>query len=430
MPASCIIQPVGRKRRLGMPRSLGVEASGSGDLDTIARWLDRSWVMSRDGTLTPSGGTGGAILSPRRGVSVTGPDSFDLAVPGYGSLKMVMAYDAITNLTGAMTASGQLLSNTLSGMKRTIVENTTTNLHYASGGAITLTDGASYRLCGILKREAGDKHAVYYWGRSGQIAGMAINFTTGAVASYVAGGGAVSSLSAVDLGNGRWSISCVITDPAWGGTVTPLLFTSTNGTAPTSHTGDGVSAISLEGATLTPLTDYAPLMAEGITRIADSWVWTTPAAVPQNCEITHLGWQPHVDGDNGVTSHMWIEGGTAFTAPRLFRGSATSLTASDYDGGSKTAAITRTLPNRAILFIQRHRRDAGTIAAGYGATLGTTTATGTLEAPTTIRAGFSSVAGRASRAGNAVIITPGGCTQAERDATARMFHLQPLAAVA
>jgi hypothetical protein len=220
----------------------------------------------------------------------------------------------------------------------------------------------------------------------------------------------------------------VVSSTAWGGSPTGSFYVSHQGSGDPSHTGDGTSSLIITGLSLTPLTDYAPLMAESITRTADTWAWTTPAAVPHNAELTHLGWQPHADGDMNIANQTWA---TSSGYLQLYRQAATILRTSDNSGGGKTADITRTLPNRSILFVQRKVLTPTGIAAGYSSTIGTPTAGGpTWEGPTSLIVGRAGVAGRASRAGNALIITPGGCTQEERDAAGRMFHLKTLAAAA
>jgi hypothetical protein len=422
------------RRELGLGLGMIAPAWQRGGTDeaVIKNWLDRSWVMGRDGVLTPTGGTGGAILSPRRGVSVTGPDSFDLPVPGYGSLKMAMAWDAITNLCADTNSSLRLAANSYSAPARVITEDNTTNTHYARQAAgVTLTDAATYRVGALIERVTGSRHAVLeVLGDS--TTGVVVNLDTLAATNLAASGGTVSDVVVTRYGTTGAVVWFRATSTGWGAAPKVIAGFSSNGTSLNSYAGDNTSSLRFSNITLTPLTDYSPLMAENIVRAADSWVWTLPAVLPQDCEFTSPLWQPHADGGMGIATQIWFEGVTTSTFPRIYRGAAdTTMVAADYDTGSKTKNVTRTLPSRGIIAVQRLRRYTDSVDGGYGAALaGTPTAGGAWLAQDKFKIGFGATAGRASRAGTALIITPGGCTQSERDAAARTFHLVPLAAAA
>lgn len=430
MRGEAIIRPMGTSRRLGMPfAAAGAEAAGSGDLDVVRRWLDRSWLSWRDGSMAGTGGVGNAI-NPATGAVQSGPMTMDLAVAGLPAIRMGFAWDAITNLlVGGLTSGAALASNTPNApnLSRVIVEDNTTAAHYSHRAGNALATGTSYRLAFQVRRVVGARHAVCYAVQTA-VAGMVVNLTTGAITYMGTAGGSASGGTAVLGADGWWTCSVTISSSAsWAGAATIVAGFSSNGTSLDSYAGDNTSALEYRGITVAPLTDYAPLLAEGITRTADSWIWTLPAALPQNAEISHIGVQPYADGDMGVTNQTW----TQFSAPSavsdLVRNAATTLLAQDNAGGGKSASITRSLPNRAISFIQRHYRNASNLYAGYGSTLSVgDPPSGAWAGHTAIHLGHSVTAGRASRAANTLIITPGGCTQAEREAEARLLHLRPV----
>jgi hypothetical protein len=414
---------------LGLGLGLGMTRAAA--IDIWQRKLKRSWVAWRDGSMAGSGATGGGAINPRTGVVETGPMVMD-----FMGLRFGFAWDAITNLVGAISLGGGLGSNTLNAatLERTIVEDGATGPHYANCATFAVVDGANYRVVVGVRRISGtSRHALlmYSTAAGGQGVRVAINMDTGALTTVNSGTGALASVSASAAPGGGWIIDARFAVATWGANATVFATISNNpiATSLPSYAGDGASGLVLTGTTWSTLTDSAPRLAEGITRTADSWIWTTPAAVPQNAEITHLLMQPYADGDMGITAQTWLAGGTAGSS--LIRGGATSLGAWDYDGTDKNDLVTRTLPSRATLCIQRHIRRAADIEAGYGAALsGSPTAGSSWQGNTTLRIGRGSAAGRASRAANAVILTPGGCTQAERVAETILFHQRPVALVA
>jgi hypothetical protein len=394
---------------------------------TIRTWLARSWVAWRDGSMAASGGTGGSAINPATGAVETGPMTMDFL-----GLRFGFAWDEIVNKCSAMTiAPSGLASNTLVGMARTLTEDTSTGIHGVGSTAFALVDGTNYGAEVIVSRKAGSpsaRHLALYPARGGgERAGVIINLDTGAaVGSAIAGGGSVSGITSRALGGGRFHIRWSLVNSAWGGTPSLYAVGTTSPTLlSTSYQGDG-SGFVIEGMTLSPATDFAPLLAEGITRTADSFIWTTPAAVPQICEFTHLCLQPYASGDMGVAAQTWLENqsGTA-QRMRIYRNDATSFYYADYDSGNKSDGASGVPPAAATLHIRRGIRTASSIEAGYGsAGSGSPTAGSSWTAWSAFYLGRAAAAGRASRAANTLIITPGGCTQYERDAQARMFHLR------
>jgi hypothetical protein len=395
-----------------------------GDWATFRRKLARSWVAWRDGSMAASGGTGGSAINPRTGAVETGPMTMD-----FMGLRFGFTWDQISQLCPAMTGGQNgLTSRVLSSLDRTLIEDSANTSHYnSSASGVSLTNGVLYNFQCVLRRSGGSRHAALYASVGGNRAGFVVNMDTGVATASTTGTGAVASLR-TDAVPGGWRVSCSISASAWGGTPTLFERLSNSGTdAVPSYTGDGASGIVYTGVTLSLATDFAPLLAEGITRTADSFIWTTPAVLPQNCEISHLLMQPYADGDMGITRQTWFRGNAKISA--LERSSATvGIAYGDDAVGTKSANTpSRTLPNRATLAIQRFRRTPASLSAGYGATMGTETAiTAPHESVAALAVGYYSTPGRASRGANTLIITPGGCTQAEREAEARLFHLRPV----
>ena len=204
----------------------------------------------------------------------------------------------------------------------------------------------------------------------------------------------------------------------------------TNGTAQVlTITGNGTITLTIagtpanscvqvqSGALRTPLIVTAGATA---TRTADANVWTMADALTQDEEIIVLSAQCYASGDMGVTSQTWFDRSGSAT-PRMTRGAATTLTYNDSDGGGiKSASVTRTIPGNTVVFLQRARRTASSIAAGFNnGALGTPTAlaSGTWPAATAIGVGYNpNAAGRESYALNACIRRKGGFSQAQIDA--------------
>lgn len=206
---------------------------------------------------------------------------------------------------------------------------------------------------------------------------------------------------------------------------TPQVLTITvGGTITLTVVGTPVGAIvQVEaGALRNP---YLVTAGSTVTRTADSWAWATPSAVPQVCDILHIGIQPYADGDMGISTQTWVKGIGGAAASLIYRSAATTLRCGDNDGGIKSADTTRTLPSRATTFMQILRRTATGVAGAYGAAAFTAeTAGGPWPAYTGLNISHGSAAGRAARGAGGVIIAPGGVTQAERDAAARLLHLR------
>jgi hypothetical protein len=400
---------------------------GMSDLTTLQRinrrWLARSWVSWRDGTIAGTGGVGNAI-NPATGAVQSGPMTMDLAVAGLPPIRMGFAWDAITNLVPVMTTNTALLSNTLAGLSRTIIESTATSVHRAAGTSaisisstytrsFTVSNVSASRSVQVLVRDNAGGGANY--------AGVLVDAVTGSV-SDLSAGWSTSNRSCVAVPGG-WLVRFTITTTGTLVGTVQSYYSLVSGSS--NYAGDGASGVVITGDTITPTTDFAPRLAEAVARTADSWIWTTPAVVPQNCEITHIGMSPYADGDAGVSSMTWMMG---VNNPLLYRGGSGQLTAQHYNGTTVFQPnYARTLPSRATSFVQRQMFYPDLAFAGYGSALGTGVATTpTLTASPTLRVGHHSTAGRASRAANALIITPGGCTPAERVAQAVLFHNRPV----
>jgi hypothetical protein len=247
---------------------------------------------------------------------------------------------------------------------------------------------------------------------------------TGALTNVTAGGGSVTSAAAVSLGGGRWLVTFLVASSAWGGTPQLHLGITNSATTRATYLGDGVSGVTFEAVTLEAATFSGLGLAEGATRTADNILWTPPAALSQDFELVHIGAQYLVSGDSGLASQTWFEG-TAIGETRLLRLSATSAAYREWNGTTAYVDdITRTLPSSGTLFshFARRRSTPQNVELGYAGVLSgsPTASTGTLQAETAIRIGHSNTASRASHAFNGLLYVPGGLTDSERSALARL----------
>ena len=422
MQSEVTIRPMGFARRMARPSPGGAATLTGSGFDRVLRDLASDPLVQIAGihgsmSLATPGCT---FLDPATGEAISANRAWNMVGPGGLVLPMYTAFPQIANLATAYTVGATgLTSNTLAAgtLARTLVENGGTSTHFVQHAAITLTDGASYRVRAKLYRSAGSRHAAIYWARSGQRAGYVINLTTGSMTSYSTGGGTVASPVATAV-TGGWLVEFTISNAAWGGTVQSVIGLSSNGTTLDSYAGDGASGVTFDGVTIVAGTQTPLGVAEAATRAADANVWTMADALTQDEEMIVLGAQDYADGDMGISTQTWSQFASGAGATNMFRSAATSTSAGDKDSGSKTAVIIRgALPNRGVCFMHRHRRRAGDIDAGYGRALsGSPVAGGPWEANTAMRIGHSNTAGRAGYGRFACIRRKGGFTQAQIDA--------------
>jgi hypothetical protein len=402
------------------------------DVRLVREFLREMEIPGRDGTVTLTGGAGGNRLCPWTNTVGSGPCTGLLSLPGVDPLTMYGAWDAMTNLCPAVTTDTGLVSNTLSGLARTLVEAAATSLHYSTSvSTFALTNSATYSVKFKVKRWFSVNRAAVV------DANVKIDLDAGTIADVSSGGASTSNRLVTPLGGGSYLVTFNLTSAAWGGNARVQYGLTSAGAL--SYLGDGTSGVVFEAVTITQDT-LAPLgMAEGITRSSDSVLYTLASALSQDEELIHIGWQPYADGDMGITSQMWIEGSAITNHPRLIRAGATQLSATLVNNvsASITDSITRTLPNAGILFVQRIRVRPTEVEVGYGPTLsGSPTAVGTppWNSQTVIKIGHSTTAGRASRAMNTVLRVRSPTTireyQAKVDAFCRMVHLKRLAPAA
>jgi hypothetical protein len=183
------------------------------------------------------------------------------------------AWPQATNLTGAMTTNVGLASNTLSGIVRTITEDTASTAHtMESAPAFTLTNATNYTVQATVRRVSGATPWVMIYFKAGaNIAGVSVNVETGAVGNPNAGNGA-STRQVLSLGGGKFQISARISSAAWGGTGSLTVATSSAET-PDTHTGDG-SIFEITGAAVHALAVPVPPLGEATTVNADLHTFT------------------------------------------------------------------------------------------------------------------------------------------------------------
>jgi hypothetical protein len=257
--------------------------SRSTDVRLVRALLSRPGVAiaGRDGTLVQSGGTGATALHPTTGavVSAGALISHNLNLPGVGVLPMTFAQGARTNLCLGLVTNGGVATNVLTGLNRVATEDTSTGLHTISKSLCNLTAGTAYRLRFSARRVVGTRHIVVYAASTAR-AGLALNLETGATLDYVTGGGAISNIVVTDRPGGWFDVRCDISSSAsWAGSVSVVVgINNVFQVGNTSHAGDGsaieISAVTIEAAAFSGLG-----LAEGATRAADNILWTPPAAL-------------------------------------------------------------------------------------------------------------------------------------------------------
>jgi hypothetical protein len=184
------------------------------------------------------------------------------------------AWPQATNLTGAISTNVGLASNTLSGIVRTITEDTAATAHtMASASAFTLTNATNYTVQATVRRVSGATPWVMIYFKAGaNIAGVSVNVETGAVGNPNAGNG-TSTRQVLSLGGGKFKISALISSEAWGGTGLLTVATS-NAETPDTHTGDG-SIFEITGAAVHALLIPVPPLGEASTVNENQHVMTT-----------------------------------------------------------------------------------------------------------------------------------------------------------
>jgi hypothetical protein len=379
-------------------------------------------IAGRDGSVSLAD-PGCTFLDPPTSQAISANRAYNLVGPGGLVLPMYTAFPEIVNLHASPTgANDGLTSNTLANLKRTLVEDSSNGVHLVNPAAtVTLTDSAVYTIRVVVSRPTGTRHAGWYFGAGVNRAGFCVNMSTGTATALQNGTGTVSSLSSISMGSGRWLITCVFTSTAWGTAGAIYLRISDQDSTPLrSYIGDGVSSISYDAPTLIAGT-LPPLgLAIAATRAADANVWTMADALTQDEEIIVLGEQDYASGDLAIASQTWLEGVTTVTNPAMVRSAATTLDCIAHNGTTtKTAQVTRTIPNRTITGMHRLRTTATGVAAAWnnGALSAETDIDGgTWTAQDKLRIGNSAAGGRDGMGRFACIRRKGGFSQAQIDA--------------
>lgn len=383
-------------------------------------------IAGRDGTLAQTGGTGSTALHPTYGsVQSSGAlISHSLAIPGVGTLPMSFAQGARANLWQTPVSVAGVTMAT-SGLARTLTENAGASADHSAflSLATTLTDGVTYALRAIVSVAPGSlvsRHAVVTAQRTGQRAGFILDTGTGAVTVRTQGGGSVSSLTSVNIGSGKWLVTCLITNAAWGGILTTVLSLSeTYPTADVDFTGDGVSGIAFEAVTLEAATFSGLGLAEGATRAADNILWTPPSALSTTSgEVVAIA-APYLWSAGVGVAHPGTTGRKVHNANASIH-RTTSDVAVKADGGTQTASVSALADTTGVLRLVSQKWDGSALSLYQGATLAASDAT--LSAPwgavSTLVMGGTATPSENWYGFVGAIYAPGGLTDAERIALA------------
>jgi hypothetical protein len=365
---------------------------------------------------------GCSFLDPPTNTVISANRAYNLVGPGGLVLPMYTAFPAIVNLCPAMTSDTGLLSNTLNGLARTIIESDAVSTHQTLGAATTLTDGATYTMRCIVSTNAAALaagrliHVTVT--RTGQRAGFIFTPTTGSATATTVGGGTVSGLAVSAVGSSRYLVTLQVSNAAWGGTITPS-FSMRLADNTQSYDGDAASGFTVDGFTIVAST-LTPLgIAEGATRAEDVNAWTLADALTNTEDFIVLSAQVYASGDMGITSQTWMGGNAPSAAPAMFRNAVTTFTAFDNDGTNRSATSNaHVVPNAGVTILRRLRRTPAGIYAGEGRSLGAMVAGSGADwaASTVISVDGTLGTNRNSYSLQACIRRKGGFSQAQIDA--------------
>lgn len=262
-----------------------------------------------------------------------------------GIFAMFHAQGARTNLVPVMSSNSGLASNTLSGLSRTVVENTANALHVGiSPSTFSLTDGATYRLSAIVSRGVGSRHAAIAIGRTGQFAILAVDLDSGTLPNIAqSGGGTIANKSIQSLGGGRYKVQADISNAAWGGAVQVYGYVNNAAVWATTYTGDGVSSIIYEAVTLEAASFPGLPLGEGVALTAQGVRWnlatlTSVTAGEEAFLTVPYGWSvPAATAHPTTVNATWLDSSSADYVYKP--GAATAEYAVKTDGGTQVAAV-------------------------------------------------------------------------------------------
>lgn len=402
-------------------------------------------IAGRDGTLAQSGATGATALHPTTGavVSAGALISHNLPIPGVGNMPMSFAQGARTNLL----LRSQELDNaswTTSGLAVSVAPNavpapdgTTTadklaatavsNNHYIRQDISKAASSLRYAFS-FYAKEAEYRYAIVQFVEGGNGAQCIVDLRGGSIATAGSTFGAgFTFVSATCYSVGGFYRVVVVVDSTTGVSLQSRIGFSPNNNY-TAYTGDGTSGIYVWGAQLEQAAFpgvYIPTTSAALTRAADNILWTPPSALSTiSGEVVAI-----------AAPYLWSAGAGAAHPTAAFArltdaaGGVTQLTRGTTDnatrfdaGGSQAASASALAMDNGSLAMRSGKWDASAVSLYRGSTLANQDAT--LTAPysacTALSMG-STTAGATHFFGFVgLIYVPGGLTDAERSALARL----------
>jgi hypothetical protein len=223
------------------------------------------------------------------------------------------AWPQVSNLVPGYTLSEGLSSFALSGITRTLVEDSSTTKHTAYN-SITLSNSTVYLVQGIVKRAAGTRNATIIADTGANTAGIGLNLTDGTSQAIVRGNGVATSASSKLLPDGSTRFSIRISSPNWGGTVYFNIKNSITspGTIDT-YAGDGVSSVVFTGVSVTTVVVPFPLIGEATTVNADIHSFTIPTTQQTGAALfcgVPIYWGCPAGGPSPVVNGRYYEDGS------------------------------------------------------------------------------------------------------------------------
>ena len=241
-----------------------------------------------------------------------------------------------------------------------------------------------------------------------------VTVSSGSVCVFATGTGyTITTAAGTATGSGFGSVTL--------GTAQVLTIT-VGGTITVTVTGSPVGAsVRVEQASFPGY--HIPTAGASVSRTADAWTWTPPSALSATAgEVTAIAcpylWSAGAGAQGPVADARMMEAGSGNAIVR-----ATAATAQWSDsGGLKFATASAQTLSSGVAFTQ---------SVGYGSSLrsyinGTpgseTAASAPWSAPSNVIIGDRSLGDRPWFGPVALIYTPGGCTQAEREALFRLCN--------
>jgi hypothetical protein len=417
---------------LGSSLALG-PTSSSGGADLLRSLFNRAGVAiaGRDGTLVQSGATGSTALHPTTGAVASAGDliSHNLVLGGVGVLPMSFAQGARTNLLLNSVWSGAVGGSPGTAPTSWGITTTGAPSTAVSGGTITFTvDGATAR---AFYTQTVSVSASTVYTLSVRIASLSNalavsevvlwnTFPAGASTTYSINGVSVANSVAVSAGD----VVCThLTVAATPGTAIARVGAQTGGSLFVA-TVMALKSPQVESGSFRGL--YIPTTSASLTRTADNILWTPPAALSTTSgEVVAI-----------AAPYLWSAGagaaGPHAAAPRLFGlGSPaggelsrdTVDSASHVDGGGTQLASAATLAASSGVLSRWSMKFESTALRLYqnGALAASdATVTNPWVASTTLSVGDRAAYSRPWHGFVGLIYVPGGLTDAERSALARL----------